>query len=560
MGRARGAAAIAALMTLSLLVPAAQASLRPTGHRIAHLRTTGGQPPPTRRQPLPLLFRNPRALRRAKAAANARGNRGVVRTPRAVDHLSPDLAVFGGLNASGMAAGDALFGDPPDTTGSIGPNGYVEEVNDGIAVFDRSDLARIAGPMPNEEFMHSPFLTFVSDPQMQWDQRAGRWLYLALSFSIDFSDLQPTGPTYLLFGFSRTGDATDLSGGWCHYSLASGYAPDGRPLLDDYPKLGHDDRHLVFGDNVYALAGANQTFVTARIWSVPMPPSGPLVSCPSALAAASFGSPQQPLRTPAGALAFTPVPANTIGPSGVDYVVAADDPTLGPRNHITAWHVAGSATRPLLVPDGAITVPSYGVPRPARDFIFPGIDTLDGRLTMAVGERDPADGLPAVWTQHTADPGDGSVVMRWYELLPSRGHARQVGTISEPGLDVFNGSVSPSANGRAAVLDYNRSGFFLYPDLRVRAHTGVMPAGATSPAITLATSPAPDLDLSCTPVCRWGDYSGASPDPVSRSLVWVAGQTLAPGFLLPQWRTHIAALAAVPTSLAAPEVAHRSAP
>src|SRR5512132_593589 len=50
-----------------------------------------------------------------------------------------------------------------------------------------------------------------------------------------------------------------------------------------------------------------------------------------------------------------------------------------------------------------------------------------------------------------------------------------------------------------------------------------MSPGATGQGVLLARSDDPDYDLSCTPVCRWGDYSGASPDPRSPSLVWGRG-------------------------------------
>src|SRR5262249_25270503 len=150
--------------------------------------------------------------------------------------------------------------------------------------------------------------TFVSDPQMQWDQQGGRWIYLALAFSVDFTNLGVGGPNFLLFGFSKTSDPSDLTNGWCQYSLASGSAPDGRPLLDDFPKLGHDDVHLIFGANTFEVGGSD-VFATARLWSVPKPPPGPLASCPPAPRATIFGSPASPLRTSNGALAFTPVPA-----------------------------------------------------------------------------------------------------------------------------------------------------------------------------------------------------------------------------------------------------------
>jgi hypothetical protein len=486
------------------------------------------------------LYRNDTELRAAKAAAEARGSH-LVTPPPASAAAVPMLTA--GLNQLGLGAGSALFAVPPDTTGAIGPADFVQEVNDGVAVFRRADLAPVAGPLLNEIFMHAPSATLVSDPQMQWDQQGGRWIYLAQAFSVDFANLSVGGPDFLLFGFSKTSDPTDLTNGWCRYSLASGSAPDGAPLLDDYPKLGHDDRHLIFGANIFEVGGSG-AFDTARIWSVPKPPPGPLSSCPGTPVATIFGSPASPLRNSDGSLASTPVPANTFNASPAGYVVAAHDPTSGPQHQIMAWHVGGTATAPTLVQDGEITVPVYRVPRPALDFIFPPIDTLDGRLTMAVANADPAaGGQEAVWTQHTVDPGNGSVVMRWYELLPRFHTARQVGTVTAPGMDVYNGAVSPAADGADAALVYNRSGFLSLPQLDAGAHLAGMPAGSVGASVALGNSTAPDFDISCTPVCRWGDYSGASPDPLASGSVWVDGQVIAPpGGLLPSWSTRIAEL------------------
>jgi hypothetical protein len=520
--------------------PAAQAG----AHRIASVARVAAHEPPiigASRPVLPVLPRSAAALRHAKRAAERRIRRA---HPRRRPRAATRAAVVPGLIAPGLRASQSLFGVPPDTTGAIGPAHYVEIVNDAIAVFRRADLVRVGGPVPNETFTRAPAGTFVSDPQMQWDPQSGRWFFLAVAFTVNLSTLQLSGPNYLVYGFSKSDDPSDLNQGWCRYSVASGSTAGGRPLLDDFPKLGHDDQHLIFGSNAFALGGGEETFVTARIWSVPKPPAGALSVCPAAATATAFGGEGSPLRTSTGELVTTPIPANTTDASAAGYVVAARDATLGRQSQIVAWHVAGTADVPTLAPDGEITVGGYRVPRPARQFVFPRIDTLDARLTMAVAHADPdAGGQEAVWTQHTVDPGDGSVAMRWYELLPGQGAARQQGAISEPGVDVFNGAVSPAADGRSAVAVYNRSGLLLLPQIRARARTGSMAAGALGPSIGIASSPSPDYDLGCAPVCRWGDYSGASPDPAASSVVWVASQAIAnPGGLLPNWTTTIAAI------------------
>src|SRR5919109_2435333 len=87
-------------------------------------------------------------------------------------YLSPTLTYrlatgWHGTNAAGVSAADEGFCCvPPDTTGAIGPQNYVEAINTTIAVYDRnlnlvasSDVASFAGAGSLN----------VSDEQIQWD-------------------------------------------------------------------------------------------------------------------------------------------------------------------------------------------------------------------------------------------------------------------------------------------------------------------------------------------------------------------------------------------------------
>lgn len=455
--------------------------------------------------------------------------------------MRPRVSVFSGLNQPGMDADDGGGGavTPPDTTGGIGPSHYVEMVNVAVAVYGRASLGLVSGPTSLDTFMASPAGTSMTDPQIQWDQQSQRWLYVGLAFE----DTAGTVGNFLQYGFSKTSDPSDLgANGWCRYSLSSGTGgPGGQNLLDDYPKLGHDDHHVLIGTNVF---NEDLDFLTSRIWSLPKPGPGAITGCPAAPTATFFGSPAAPLTTADGDTVFTPVPANTSDSSDVGYVVAADDPLEtgkeGPRDQVMAWHVGGTAGAPTLVPNGNIAVSEFDLPPPA---LQPGgqLDTLDGRLTMAVADSDPgAGGQRAVWTQHTVDMGDGFPVMRWYELLPATAGARQQGTISDPANDVFNGALSPGTSGDFAVFNYNVSGPTLLPEIRARARGPATPAGQSTGELTLGASSAPASDFSCVALfgCRWGDYAGASPDHSNPFVVWGSNQAIeAPGGPLASWVT-----------------------
>jgi PKD domain-containing protein len=522
----------------------------PASSRVrARPATQHAQPTPAPRRPLPLRPSNPARLQAAKQAAERRRSqrlslRGGAPAPRIGPFSSgPRVGLFNGLNQPGLDAQDSPGVTPPDTTGAIGPSHYVEMVNVAVAVYARANLGLVSGPLDLGVFAGAPAGTEMTDPQIQWDQQGRRWFYVTLAFKQDAAG-DVVGPNFLQYGFSKTTNPSDLSGGWCRYSIANG-SFGGQNLLDDYPKLGHDARHVLIGTNAFNEDG---DFLTSRLWSLPKPGPGSLGSCPAPPVATTFGSPSSPLKTADGNTVFTPVPANTADASSAGYLVAADDPTesgsSGPRNQIMAWHVGGSAGAPTLVSDGNIAVPTYDIPPVAFQPVLLGlIDTLDGRLTNAVANADPTPGGgEAIWTQHTVDPGDGTVVVRWYELLPASHAARQQGTISDPANDVYNGAISPSASGSLAAINYNVSGPALRPEIRARIRGPATPLGQTTGELALAASEASALDVSCLPPsgppCRWGDYAGASPDHSNPFVVWGSNQAIAaPGGLAPSWVT-----------------------
>jgi hypothetical protein len=490
-----------------------------TGRVSQHVPSGLSATAPGARWAIPLLTPDPAGLRQAKAAAARRVSSGGGASPQSISPL-PHAAVFEGLNKAGMSA--EQFGGnitPPDTTGAIGPSNYLEFVNGtGITVYDR-ELNPVSGPVAPWDFIQIGVPPYGFDPQIQWDEHWGRWIYVLGTF--------PFGPT--AFGWSKTADPTNLStepgGGWCLYLV------DTEGTFDDYPKLGHSDSGITIGTNVFNFGGE---FVGARLWSISKP-ANPAV-CPEPesgtespeLTVGAFGP---GLETEDGDLASTPVPANTADSSANSYVVAADDPFLSGDAQIMGWHISGAGAGATLVADGNMEVGSFSVPanvpQPGTSEV---IDSLDGRLTNAVAVTDPDVGEEAVWTQHTVDGPGGRSVVRWYELLPATQTVRQEGTISYASQFVFNGAISPTAQGNAAAIDFNRGSETLFPDMHARSRKSGTPLGEMVGDVLLGTSAGHAVDFSCGHAgrpCRWGDYAGASPDPVEPGVVWGSSQGLA---------------------------------
>jgi hypothetical protein len=443
--------------------------------------------------------------------------------PRLVTPSGPVL--YNGLKAVGETAALAgnVGGTPPDSTGSIGPNDYVEIVNSSIADYDRNLVLKSRATLAN-------LINFggsLCDPQVQWDPAANRWLFVVLACNNN------PGAQGFLVGWSRTADPSTLSpAGWCSYGIQT------NPNLFDYPKLGHNSNYLIVGGNFYDESFANPPFVSAAIAWFPLPANSDASCGPTSLhhsGALVDGD--------GTTLAFTPVPVNTISSATDGYVVSAYDPAgnnnvaPGARNKLAVWHLDSAG---VLHPDADLSVTTYNAPLSAPQLggTTHFLDTLDGRLTQAVG--DPVTGM---WTQHTVNGPGGRSEVDWYEITVSGSTPTiaQLGVISNGTDWVFNAAISPRFDAQGAAIEYTRSSSATLPTIAAQVRIASTTAGQMEPGeLVLATSGTFDADFSCnnpTPgiPCRWGDYSGATPDPVHTNVVWGTNMFITASTSLPAW-------------------------
>lgn len=449
-------------------------------------------------------------------------------------------AVYNGLNVSGLNAADnGIFQtSPPDTTGSIGPNYYVEFINSVIGVYNRSDLS-LAKKATFYVWLGvaNPSATPLCDPQIQWDPSSQRWLYVILECI--------PGLDKFLYGWSKTSDPSNLVNGWCKFSVST------PGVISDYPKLGHSSRYMLVGTNNYSDAVMNP-FVTAQITWMRTPDPG-VTSCVTPVVSHA-GSAAKPLKNgDRTTLTSTPVPVNTSTNAANGYVISGYDafgngPPGTPQNKLAVFHLDSGG---VLHADSDLTVHTYSIPSPAPDLGGSSfkIDTLDGRLTQAVG--DPATGI---YTQHTVKGSTVRSIVTWYEIKVVSSVVRliQEGNITSTTDYVFNGAISPRSDGQGAVIFYNRSSATTEPVIATQGRMIWTPVGQMDPGeIVLASSSAGDSDFSCNymgsgAACRWGDYAGASPDPSNPNVVWGSNQALTTPSVVggdPNWVTQNFAIA-----------------
>jgi alpha-tubulin suppressor-like RCC1 family protein len=440
--------------------------------------------------------------------------------------FAPLAAVSGTLNQAGLAAADENgILTPSDSTGAIGPNNYVEVINDLIATYNRT-LGRVGSIVSL-----NPFVNFnshpgtVTDPQFEWDQQSNRWLYAAV--------LEQAGANYLFYGWSRTSDPTNLSAtGYCQFEVSTGND------FEDYPKLGHDTTGLVIGANLAdAGIGGSGNILTGTIFEFKKPANGVMTCTQPATnqwGKRSSGHTDNTLRNADGTPARTPVPANTTDSGPNTYVVAAHSPLVaGFTPKVMVWHITyGKNGSPGLMSDGDVTVPNFNVAANAPQGSSPNyLDVLDTRLTQAVARADPdASNSEAIWTQHTVTEINTPAVVVWYEIIPATMTLRQTGdTLKDIFTSTFNGAISPTIDGNEAVVAYNQSSGTQLASIAVQSRLSSTPLGQLDPVdiAIVATSANPEADTipnSCggtqTTPCRWGDYSALTPDPASRHVVW----------------------------------------
>jgi hypothetical protein len=363
---------------------------------------------------------------------------------------------------------------------------------------------------------------------MLWDAKTGRFYYSAVYYDLFLSS------NGIAVGWSKTSTPASASD-FCQYAIDFGGE------LPDYPKLGDSSDFLLFGYNLFG-SGAT-TYDGSAFITLNKPAAGATCAPTSAFSVHTSGV----LRNADGSQAATPVPANLVDDSaGVGYVVAnADltDLTAHPSGAdfasvyaVTTNGVDANGT-PLPSMSGPLNVPvpTYQMPSNAPEQGSPYLlDTLDGRFEAAVAAVDPGhQGKLGLWTVHAVFGGAG-VEERWYEIDPTAGAVLQAGKATNSSLFVWNGAISPDranngtsgAFGDSMAMSVSTSSATSYPALQLVWKKG---ANAQSPLTALVQATGASVDSSCsdTSACRWGDYSGASPDPAATGtsgMVWLANQ------------------------------------
>ena len=417
------------------------------------------------------------------------------------DGVANIIENFDGVSAQGFA--------PPDVSGDVGPNHYMQMVNVRYQIWDKSgnsllgpsNLGTIWSGFPG------PWQSSLNDgdPIVLYDDLADRWL--ATQFSLPNGG---SGPEYLLVAVSQTSDPT---GAWYRYGFETAQFPD-------YPKFGVWPDGYYFSANRFAggFQGTYAGVMERDKMLVGDPANMVIFTVPSSISASLL---------PADCDGATPPPVGA-----PNYFIQRRGNGLDVFEFHVDWVNPGSSTfiGPLSIPTSPSSTVN-GIPQMGTSTL---LDDLSDRLMQRLQYRNFGSHESMVVCQ-TVNAGGGRAGMRWYELRnPGGWSLYQEGTYAPAdNIHRWMGSISMNANGDIA-LGYSASSTTMFPDIRFTGRHDGDPLGVMTAAEEVIFS----SSGSQNGLTRWGDYTQMAVDPNGQTF-WYTNQ-YQPSTGSFNWRTRIA--------------------
>jgi len=443
----------------------------------------------------------------------------------------PALQNFNGTNAGGIivenwqgisAAGFA----PPDPSGAVGPNHYMEMVNvrfqiwnkTGTSLLGPANLGTIWAGFPG------PWSSSLNDgdPIVLYDEAADRWF--ASEFSLPNF---PNGPFYMLIAVSQTGDPT---GSWHRYGFTFTNMPD-------YEKYGIWPDGYYMSANSFSSGSLNYIGAAAVAFERSEMLNG--------------NAAQMVFFQNSSATTWSLLPSDNDGtapPGGAPNYFTQLRPSgnaLDVFEFTVDWVTPGNST--FTGPTIIATSPYSGVNNIPQSGTGTLLDAQDGKAMNRLNYRNFGSHQSMV-VCHTIDAGGSRAGMRWYELRNTGAGWTmfQQGTYAPAdGLERWMGSIAINSNGDIC-LGYSVSSSSIFPEIRFTGRLSGDPAGV----MTITEETIFAGSGSQTGLSRWGDYTQMSVDPSDPEIFWYVNQ-YQPFTGSFNWRTRVASIdfALVPVEL-----------
>jgi len=422
---------------------------------------------------------------------------------------------------------------PPDPTGDIGPNHYVQMVNLSLAIWDRAGQ-QIYGPADSstlwQGFGGACAASNDGDPIVLYDQLADRWLLSQFALPN-----YPKGPFYQCIAISQTGDPT---GAYHRYEFLIS-----ENKLNDYPKFGVWPDGYYLAVNQFTCPGfcswAGQGVVAferdrmlagqaARMVLFDLHEEDPYLG---GMLPSDLDGPTPP---PTGAPnRFCAIDDHAWGYSGDqlqcwNFAVNWSNATLSSFTFDSAYPTAAFDSDLCLYARNCIPQPETAA----------SVDALSDRLMYRLQYRNFGTHETLV-ANHTVDAtGLDRAGIRWYELrnYGSGWGIHQQGTYAPDGNHRWMGSIAMNGAGDIA-LGFSLSSAGVYPSVRATGRlAGDAPGIMTTGELAIAAGQGHQTHSSG----RWGDYSTMSVDPVDDCTFWYTQEYYGTKGEAP-WQTRIGA-------------------
>ncbi|MCH7545565.1 MAG: hypothetical protein IID30_04090 [Planctomycetes bacterium] len=391
----------------------------------------------------------------------------------------------------GVIFGDAgSFFIPPDTCGAIGPDHFVEVVNGNFAVYDRSTGLELVNVSLGAFLPGSG-----GDPRILWDQHHNRWIILVSDFE-----------SRIFFAYSLSADPT---ASWFKTSILVSVGAD-TGCFPDYQTLGVDANGIYSG----ALMAGCSSMSIFTIEKAPLLDPTPSMGTVTAFRGFPFEGAIQAVKT--------------FGDSAGEYLISRDSSSTFRLRQIT-----GPLTSPTLNDLGTISIPTHSSPpdAPALGSTTP-INTIDPRPLNALYRNG------SIWVTHDVMSSFGTASCRWYQIDPITKTIIQSGTVEDPSLHYYYGSIAVNADGDV-VMGFSGSNASQFVACYFTGRLASDPVGTMATPVLFRTGDASYTITDGVGRNRWGDYSLTTVDPLTDRTFYTIQEYV---HSTDQWGTWIAEL------------------
>ena len=436
------------------------------------------------------------------------------------------------VNFEGMSNYWGVY--PPDPSGDIGRNHYVQMVNLGVEIYDRTGRT-VMGPI-NANLLWSGFggnceTQNAGDPIVIYDQLADRWVLTQFSGSA-------ATPYYECIAISTSGDPT---GTYYRYAFESP-----APRFNDYPKIAMwpDAYYMTSREFIPSYAGLGAYALQRDKMLVGDPTAGMVYFhldgstlesdrwLPSDLE--GFNLP--PAGAPNWFLTTTSDEWCGGQPPCTDQIII--------REFKVNWTTPLSSTfeevsRIDVDPFDAIVCPTRAcIPQPDTNVLIDSLTAGGTGILFRLPYRNFGD-YQSLLLQQTVDVGQARSGLRWYEVRspgPSPNLYQQSTLAPGDNLHRWMGSIAQDNQGNIA-LGYSVSSADKYPSIWYTGRLVTDPPGVmTQGEAELYAGSGSQTG----PANRWGDYTQMAVDPVDDCTFWYTNEYYESTSLI-GWHTRIGA-------------------